>query len=377
MAHSSTAKAVVSCCRDENAAFPFRKEGIQVLAAVFEGNGQLMLQDRPKPVLRDKTEVLVKVTAVGICGTDLHILQVPPAHPARKGCILGHEFAGLISEIGSDVSNFGPGDTVLIDPHPPCGVCRECRRGQPDRCEPLLTSAEPGHPNTIGIFSDGAMASHVVVPQHALYKIGSEVPPYLAALAEPLACVVSATGKLKIQPGETAVILGAGPIGLLFLSLFKANGASKIIVSEISKYRRQAAIDCGATRVIDPNHESIESAVKMDLDGGADVVVEAVGPLLDHAIRLVRPGGRVLQFGHDELAHPALQVAEIVRNEVSIFGAFIGKFSFERVARILESGILPLDRVVSHRLPLSKVHEGIQLLQRGEAIKVILHPEDS
>jgi len=347
-----------------------------MLAAVFEGNGQLVLRDRPKPTLQKETDVLLKVTGVGICGTDLHILQVPPAHPAKVGCILGHEFTGKVVETGSKVAGFCRDETVLVDPHPPCGLCRQCRRGNPDQCERLLTSAEPGHPNTIGIFSDGAMTSYVIVPEHALYRISPNVPPHLAALAEPLACVVSASHKLKVQPGETTVVLGAGPIGLFFISLFKASGAAKVIVSEISAYRRQAAMDCGATLVIDPNHEDLEAMVKRELDGNADVVVEAVGPLLNQALRLVRSGGKVLQFGHDELARPAVPVGDIVRNEITIHGAFIGRFSFEKVARIIESGVLPLDRIVSHRLPLSKIHEGIQLLQQGKAIKVIIYPED-
>jgi threonine dehydrogenase-like Zn-dependent dehydrogenase len=347
-----------------------------MLAAVFEGNGQLVLRDRPKPNLQKDTDVLLKVTGVGICGTDLHILQVPPAHPAKVGSILGHEFTGRVVKTGSKVAGFCRDDTVLVDPHPPCGLCRQCRRGNPDQCERLLTSAEPGHPNTIGIFSDGAMTSYVIVPEHALYRISPNVPSHLAALAEPLACVVSATQKLKVQPGETAVVLGAGPIGLFFISLFKASGAAKVIVSEVSANRRQAAKDCGATLVIDPNHEDLEAMVKMEFDGKADVVVEAVGPLLNQALRLVRSGGKVLQFGHDELARPAVPVGDIVRNEITIHGAFIGRFSFEKVARIIESGVLPLDRIVSHRLPLSKIHEGIQLLQQGKAIKVILYPED-
>jgi len=345
-----------------------------MLAAVFEGEGRLVLQERPRPKLHTPGDVLVRVTAVGICGTDLHILQVPPAHPAQRGCILGHEFTGVIAEVGDGVSGLKPGNAVLIDPHPPCGVCLPCRRGAPDICEYLLSSAEPGHPNTIGIFSDGAMTSYVRVPQHALYRISAAVPPHLAALAEPLACVVNATDKVRMQPGETAVILGAGPIGLLFTLLFRASGCANLIVSEVSEYRRRAAAACGATRVVDPRTSDLRALLR-EYGGGADVVVEAVGPLLDEAIGLVCRGGSVVQFGHDELARPTIRVADIVRNEITIHGAFIGKYCFERVVRILESGILPLDRIVSHRLPLQKVHEGLEALRTGQAIKVILEPE--
>ena len=348
-----------------------------MLAAVFEGNGQLVLQDRPKPELKNENEALIKVEGVGICGTDLHLLQVPPAHPATKGAIIGHEFTGTIVEVGSQIPDFKPGEAVIIDPHPGCGMCQECKKGNPDRCIPLIeASGEPGHPSTIGIFSDGAMTSYAVVPRQALYKVNPDVPVHIRALAEPLACVINATQKLNVKPGETVLIMGAGPIGLLFTCLLKANGATKVIVSEISDYRRDAAKDCGADIVVNPNTEDLKAVVARETDGGPDVVVEAVGPLLPQAIRLVGGGGRVLQFGHDETVNPAIPVAEVLKKELQIYGAFIGKFCFDKTAKIMESGALPLERIVSHRFPLSKVHEGLELLRQGKAIKVILHPED-
>jgi threonine dehydrogenase-like Zn-dependent dehydrogenase len=346
-----------------------------MLAAVFEGEGQLVLQDRPEPALKNDNEALLKVNGVGICGTDLHILQVPPAHPATKGAILGHEFTGEIVEAGSQIPDFKPGEAVIIDPHPGCGVCQECKKGNPDRCIPLIeASGEPGHPATIGIFSDGAMTSYAVVPRQSLYKVSPNVPSHIRALAEPLACVVNATQKLNVQPGETVLVLGAGPIGLLFTSLLKANGATRLIVSEISDYRREAAKDCGADIVVNPNKQDLAEIVKRETEGGPDVVVEAVGPLLPQAVELVGGGGRILQFGHDETVNPAIPVAELLKKEVQIFGAYIGKFCFDKAARIMESGALPLERIVSHQLPLSEVHKGLDLLRRGEAIKVVLQP---
>ena len=348
-----------------------------MLAAVFEGNGNLVLQDKPKPKLARDTDVLLKVLGVGICGTDLHILQVPPAHPARLGATLGHEFTGEVAEAGSAVADLRPGDRVLVDPHPGCGRCEECVSGHPDRCVPLYNSATaPGHCATIGIFSDGAMTSYAVAPAHALFKVDTAVPPHIAALAEPLACVVSALDKIKVQPGETALVLGGGPIGLLFTSLIKASGASKIIVSEISDYRRKVAWQCGATRVVNPREEDLAAVVQQEMPGGADVVVEAVGPLLPQAIELAHSSGRILQFGHDELVRPAIPVAELLRKEITIYGSFIGKFSFHKLPRLMKSGVLPLDKIVSHQFPVSRVHEGITLLRQGQAIKVVLHPEE-
>jgi threonine 3-dehydrogenase len=188
--------------------------------------------------------------------------------------------------------------------------------------------------------------------------------------------VLNAVNRFKVQPGDTVVVLGAGPIGLLFTSVLKANGASKVIVAEISDYRKAAAKDCGATLVVDPTKEDVAAVVKRETDGGPDVVVEAVGPLLPQAIELVRTRGTVLQFGHDEIVNPAIPVGVMLKKEVQILGAFIGRYSFDRAAKVMESGQLPLDRIVSHRFPLSQVHEGLELLRQGKGIKIILEPED-
>lgn len=343
-------------------------------AAIFEGPGKLTLKDdHPKPRITRPDQALLRVTGVGICGTDLHILQVPPAHPAKKGIVEGHEFTGVIEALGDDVLGFEIGESVLVDPHPGCGVCAECRRGRPDRCIPLYeSSGEAGHPTTFGLFADGAMAEYVVVTRQALYKVDQSVPPHIAALAEPFSCVINASNKIGVQPGEYVVILGAGPIGLMFTALLRANGASKLIVSEPSEYRRNAAAEIGADCAVHP--EELAATMEREMPEGADVAVEAVGPLLPQAIRLVRSGGRVLQFGHDETVNPEIPVGEMLKKEVAIYGSFIGRHSFEKAARIMESGKLPLEKIVSHRMPLSKVHEAIDMMRAGKALKIVLQP---
>lgn len=346
-------------------------------AAVFESIGNLVIKDVDKPKLERCTDAMIKVKGVGICGTDLHILQNPPAHPAKLGNILGHEFTGEIVELGADVKGFSVGEQVLIDPHPGCGVCNECRRGFPDNCIQLYeASGEKGHPNTIGIFSPGAYTAYTIVPCQSLYKIDPKVPPKIAALAEPLSCVVNASQKLNVQPGDYVVILGAGPIGLLFTMMMKANGASKIIVSEPSDVRAKAALECGADVIVNPRKQNLVQIVKSEMGAGADICIEAVGPLLPLAIELVRGGGKVLQFGHDETVNPEIPVGVLLKKEVEVLGAFIGKHSFERTRRIMESGKLPLEKVVSHVLPLSKIHQGIEMLRKGEGLKIIIYPEE-
>jgi threonine 3-dehydrogenase len=199
----------------------------------------------------------------------------------------------------------------------------------------------------------------------------------LAALAEPISCVGYAIEKLNIQTGDSVCILGAGPIGLLFTSMAKANGATRVIVSEPHEFRREKALKCGATRVVNPMCENLKEICFSETNGlGVDHCIEAVGQLLSTAIDMIRSGGKVLMFGHDETACPSIRLAEIVRKEAQIFGGFLGKYYFEKTARIIESGILPLEEIVTHVLPLSKYQEGLDLLRSGKALKVVIYPEE-
>jgi threonine 3-dehydrogenase len=346
---------------------------------IFKGPGEFAFEDRPKPLIKNPDDVLIKVLGVGICGTDLHILRNPPMHPAKPGIIFGHEFCGQVEDIGSAVTGVKRGDKVIVDPHPPCGYCNNCRSNRPEMCENAFLHGEgvEGHAQTHGIFQDGGLASYAVMPTIAVYKVAPETPFQRMALAEPLSCVGYGFEKLKLQAGETVCILGAGPIGSLFTALAKANGATKVIVSEPHQYRREKALACGATRIVNPTKEDLKAICLEETNGlGVDHCIEAIGQFLMAAIDLVRVGGKVLQFGHDETANPPIKLGEIVRKEVEIHGCFLGKYYFEKAARIIESGILPLDEIATHKLPLSRYQEGLDLLRSGKALKVIMYPEE-
>ena len=196
----------------------------KMLAAVFEGKGQLMLREVPVPQVEKANEVVLRVEAASICGSDVSILSIPSQHPANVNTILGHEFMGRVIETGKDVKHVEKGDTVVAAPNLSCGLCRYCRKGMPDMCDNFTT---------LGIFVDGGFAEYSKTPAKALHKISNRVSPEQAILVEPLSCVVNAMNKLGIKPGEAIVILGAGPMGLLFVQMVKVAGASKIIVSEI------------------------------------------------------------------------------------------------------------------------------------------------
>ena len=343
-------------------------------AAVFKGEGRLVIEERPVPKIKGAHEVLLAVKGVGICGTDLHILEVPPRMPATKDVIMGHEFCGEVVEVGSSVTDFKPGDSVAVDQNGPCGHCEECRRGFPNACEFVHSGALPGFANTPGIFHDGALARHIVMPDFQLHHVSPAVPWHHMAITETVACAVNALFKAEPRLGETAVVLGAGPVGLLLISMLEASRA-RVIASEPAANRRNLAGKVGAEVVVDPNRQDLKEVVQAETKGkGPEIVVEAVGPLLDECIDLVRFGGRVVLFGHDESAHLHGPVALVMRKELQIRGVWLAMNTFVPAIRLLERGVLPMEDVVSHYLPLDEIFDAHRMMRAGEAVKIVIDP---
>jgi threonine dehydrogenase-like Zn-dependent dehydrogenase len=235
----------------------------------------------------------------------------------------------------------------------------------PNMCENMTT---------LGIFIDGGFAQYNVAPEEALHEIPSEMPPERAVFAEPLSCVVNAVDKLKPQPGESAVILGAGPIGLLFIQMLVATGVKPLIASEPVEFRRKVAWESGAQVVVDPQKENLRERVMELTNRGVDMAVDAVGVLFEDAVKLVRPGGRVMIFGQNETFTAQFKPYYITRYEKRILGSFIAKFTFPKAIKLLESDLLQTDKLVTHQLKLEEFSKGLELMRKGEAIKVILKP---
>lgn len=337
----------------------------KMLAAVFEGKGKLNLKQVLTPEIKKADEVLLQVETAGICGTDMRILEVPPGHPATEGVILSHEYTGKVLEVGGAVTQFKKGDRVVVDPNITGGNCSYCKIGMPNMCENMTT---------LGIFINGGFARYNVAPAKALHKISPNLLAELAVFTEPLSCVVSATQRLNVHPGEVVVVLGAGPIGLLFVQMFKVSGAGKIIVSEISEYRAKFAYQSGASRVVNPLQDNLERIVKEETLVGADVVVDAVGTLFGSAMAIVRRGGRILLFGQNYQAKTQVAQNDITRNELTVMGSFIARFTFPTAIKIIESKVLNLEKLITDKLPLEDIHKGIEAMRKGEAIKVIIRP---
>jgi 2-desacetyl-2-hydroxyethyl bacteriochlorophyllide A dehydrogenase len=334
-------------------------------AVVFRGAGEWRLEDVPRPQIGAGDDVLLRVNRASICGTDIHILAVPPGHPATPGSILGHEYVATVTEIGDGVRNVEAGDRVVIDPNITCGLCEYCRLGLANLCENMTT---------LGIFRHGGLAEFNLAPAKALHKISKDVAPERATLAEPLSCVLHAFEKSALVPGESVAILGAGPIGLLFLMMFKAAGAGKVFVIEPTEFRRRMAERLGADAAFDPTSEDFAAEVKAITRIGVDVAVDAAGKLLAESLELVRRGGRVILFGVNQHAEARLNQYAITRYEVSIFGSFIQRTAFPKVVRVLEAGLLPVENLITHRLGLSEIGEAFEAMRTGEAIKAVVQP---
>jgi 2-desacetyl-2-hydroxyethyl bacteriochlorophyllide A dehydrogenase len=332
-------------------------------AAVFKGAGVLELEDVAEPVVEADDDVIIEVEACGICGSDLQILNVPPGHPANPRVVMGHEFIGRVHATGANANGLAVGQRVTVDPDPKCGVCRPCRAGRPASCEDI---------QALGIFRDGALASLVKVPAEAVFRISDDPPAHIAALIEPLACVVNGVNKAGPRPGESVIIFGAGAIGCLFLAMFKAAGTSPVIVVEPQASRAAVATAVGADAVVHPR--DLAARREELLPDGADIIVDAVGTQFAAAVEHAALGGRIVLFGMNQTARPAIHQYTITDRSLSVLGSYVTAFTFPAAIRLVEGGALPLEPIVTHMLPLDRVGEGLDLLRSGDATKVVITP---
>ena len=330
-------------------------------AAVFERVGRLAVRERPVPALERPDDVVLDVEACGICGSDLQILSDPPGHPATVGVVLGHEFTGRVLEVGREVTSLAAGDRVVVAPNISCGQCAWCRRGLRNHCDNFTTH---------GVFIDGGLARRARVPAAACHRISAEVPSHIAALAEPLSTVVHGARLADVFPGEVAVVVGAGPVGLMFTAVLRLGGA-RVVVLEPAEPRAALARRMGAARVVDPTAEDAPAAVRQLSDGlGADVVVDAVGSQLPAALELVRKAGRIVLFGVNSRARAEVAQEQLTRNELTLIGSFVGQDVFPTAIRLLEQGEIDFGPLVTHRIELEELPGAVDELRAGQAVKV-------
>ena len=307
-----------------------------VLSAV--DNLALVDVEKPKPGIK---ECLVKVLACGICGTDRHIYH--GEYPSAKPVILGHEFGGVIEEVGPG-SKFQVGQVVSVDPNIVCGKCLDCKEGRTAFC-PDLTA--------LGVNINGGLAEYVLTPDSQIYPVRNDLNPLHLAFIEPLACSIRGLDLANLKGGEKVAILGGGVIGLLVVQLAKLAGASEIVLVTRQKFRRDVALKIGATRVIDPINENVDTAIT-----NMDVTFECAGSVetFKQSQNITRRGGSVIVLGLTA-SDATLEVNpfNIVVNELRIQGSFLNPLTQARAAELVESGKLNLDILISKVVDLSGV----------------------
>lgn len=344
-----------------------------MLAAVIRGPGQLDVTEVPTPE-PGPGEILLKVGSNTVCGTDLRILRGEKTKGVRPGVVLGHEIAGTVAAVGAGVTAYQVGQAAVVSPSVTCGVCFYCLRDMEQFCTDT---------QVFGYGLDGGLAEYCLIPARAVArKHVSVAKPGTSmtalSLAEPLSCVLSALGNYKARLGDTVVILGAGPIGLLHLTACRLVGATELVVSDPSPARRATAAELGATITVDPLNEDLEAVVRDATDGhGADVAVVCIGrpELLAQAIGLVRKGGHVCAFA----GFPKGVMAQVDPNlvhygEITIVGASNSKRrQTDEAIHLLERGLIP-EAIVSHTFPLHRAAEAIEFSASGDGIKIAVVP---
>lgn len=340
-------------------------------AAVLKAVNEIGCETVADPRL-SSGDLLVKVRAATICGTDIRILRGRKTAGVRYPSILGHEFSGEIVDAGGH-QHIHVGQAVAVCPAFACGHCDACARGAENLCRNLIA---------MGYEIDGAFAEYVRVPAQGVatgnvFPLPQGLSFEEAALAEPLACVINGQERVALSRGDTVAVLGAGPIGLLHVQLAKHAGAGKIIVSQRSALRRDAARAAGADHVINPQDEDVVERVRA-LTGGAgvDVAICAIGDpaLARDAIRMVRPRGRVSLFaGFVKGLEAALDVNAIHYSELMVTGAFgLTRRQFSHALDLIAGGRIDAKALLSHRFPLDDFAAAIATAEQGSAIKVAI-----
>ena len=335
----------------------------QEYVPIFRGNGVLEYVERDAPQIEAADDVLVQIEACGICGTDLNILAVPPAHKAPPGIVIGHEGVGIVKAIGPAVQSVRPGDRVVIANRLTCGQCDYCRRGLDNQCTNY---------QTIGTTIDGAFAPTLRAPARALWKIDPSVPRDDAALFEPLSCAVGSVKRAPFQPGDNVAIIGAGPMGLLFALLYRTLGAGKIILLDVAPYRLEFAQEMGMDAALNVTQVDAAAEVKRLTGIGADIVVDAVGNQMSQALQLARRGGQVILFGLRPHDNPPVNQYTITRYDLTVHGTFVGLHPFAQTIQLLESRHIQPSVLVTHRLPLAELERGVELMRTQQAMKVLI-----
>lgn len=333
-------------------------------AVRYHGIGDVRLDD-VEPREPGPGEVLLHPEAVGICGTDIHIID--GEFMSRPPMALGHEIAARVTACGDGVSSVEVGQLVTIEPHIYCGLCYNCQSGSPHMC-PIRKAP--------GVHLDGGMQEFLTLPETLAYGVPDGVPAWMAALTEPVACCLHGMDRLETRSGNALAIFGAGPIGAILVALAKLAGMGPIVVFDPRESRRELATRFGADIVLDPLTEDLDSVIR-DVTGGVGFpfVIDATGApgVLENAVSLASRAGRILLLG---VAAPnqraSLSPNEIYAKELTILGTALNPFTHRRAANLLPH--LGLERLSRGEFALSNFEAAFDAQRQGLFDKAFLLP---
>lgn len=335
----------------------------------FLGNGQFEMREMVFRPLKSG-EVLLKNMACGVCGTDVHIMKGEKGSAdVNPPVVLGHEYSGLVLDVAPDVHNVKVGDQVTVDPNIYCGRCRYCHNGQKHFCESM---------QAIGVTRDGGFAQYSIVPDTQVFPMNPEIGYENMAMAEPLACCLHGIAQIDIRPGDAACVVGGGAIGLIMAQLLRLKGAGKVFLSEPMEERRKLALSNGfVDRTFIPG-EHLKEEIQSELHRpGMDVVIECAGnpKAVQSAIEMTDRGGRVLLFSVPKPDSTIeLPLFDVYKKELKISGSFINPDTHQQAVELLNSGLVNMQALFTHRYPLAKLATAIETQSMPAAVKVLVKP---
>lgn len=338
-------------------------------SAVFYGKHDMRIEESPMPKVGAE-DVLIQVKACGICGTDVHIYEGDKgAAEVTPPTILGHEFSGVVAEVGSAVTNVKVGDRVCIDPNCYCGTCDFCRNGIAHYCTDMI-----GYGTTV----NGGFAEYCSVNQRQVYKLGDHTTFEQGAMTEPVACCLHGMDMCNIHPGSSVVIIGGGMIGLLMLQLARLAGAARTALLEPVASKREVAKKLGADICIDPIHEDVKAALAAAGMTWVNTVIECVGrtSTIEQAIDIVGNKGTVMMFG---LTKPddtiSLKPFEVFQKEIELKASYINPYTQKRALELIDSGRLDVSSMVYAVESLDNLAEILAKPELRANGKYIISPE--
>lgn len=338
-------------------------------SAVFYGKHDLRVEEHEMPKVGPK-DVLIKVKACGVCGTDVHIYEGDKgAAEVTPPTILGHEFSGTIAEIGSDVTKYKIGDRVCIDPNCYCGACEACRNGMAHYCDSMI-----GYGTTV----NGGFAEYCAVDERQVYQLGANTTFEQGAMTEPVACCLHGMDLCEIRPGHQVVVIGGGMIGLITLQLAKLAGAAKLALIEPVESKREVGRRLGADICIDPVHEDVKKKLEEAGITWVNTVIECVGrpATMEQAIDIAGNKAIVMMFG---LTKPddtiSIKPFELFKKELELKTSYINPYTQKRALDLIDSGRLDVSSMIYEIAGLDQLEEILSRPELRANGKYIISPE--